>query len=173
MNVTRPLQEQNMPHKPRVITQIKRALSPSSALATTVGFLLGAFVPIGTYVISHYELNSKSNLWEQPLAYAVVDGLLYSAYTVWQWASLAFKSTFKATAFVLLIETIMVLSSIIWLNMAALVYLVFINGTATGCLLAEDEQQDKVKEQEELTARRRKRRGDAPDEFFLRGGEVE
>jgi hypothetical protein len=171
MNLTRPPPQEQKPHEPRVITQIKRAFSRSSALATSVGFLLGAFVPMGTYMISHYELQHHDEipLWSQPLAYAVVGGLFYSAYTVWQWASLAFRSTFKATAFVILIETIMVLSHITWLNIAALVYLIFINGTATGCLLAEDEQQDKLKEQEEINLRKRKKRGDIPDEFFQRG----
>jgi hypothetical protein len=62
-------------------------------------------------------------------------GLVYSAKTVWQWGTVAFQNAFKALGFVILLEDVMVTSHIPWLSITALVYLMAINGIATGCNL--------------------------------------
>jgi hypothetical protein len=93
--------------------------------------LLGGFVPLASYFVAHYEVKG----YDLPLL-LVLGGLLYSAKTVWQWGVLAFNCKYKATGFVLLVEGVMVLSHIPWLNVLALAYLVLINAVATGCSLA-------------------------------------
>ena len=141
-----------------VIVQIKRAFSRSSALATSIGFLLGSFIPVSTYVLTHHELDKEHPLYTQVLTYVIVGGLAYSAITVYSWALLAFKSRVKALAFVVLLEGTMVVSSNVLLNSAALFYLAFVNGTATGCTLAEDESREAQSAEEELASASQKRK---------------
>ncbi len=38
-----------------VVQQVKLALKPANRLATIIGFLLGGFVPLACYWISHHE----------------------------------------------------------------------------------------------------------------------
>ena len=38
-----------------VVQQVKLALKPNNRLATVIGFLLGGFVPLACYWISHHE----------------------------------------------------------------------------------------------------------------------
>ena len=74
-------------------------------------------------------------LYTQKALYLVLGGLAYSAKTVWQWGTVAFQNAFKAFGFVVLLEGVMVTSHILWLSITALVYLMAINGIATGCNL--------------------------------------
>jgi len=118
-----------------VVAQVRAALKRGNRLATALGFLLGGFVPIASYVVAHHELALSEPLWAQRGSYLVLGGLAYSAKTVWAWGRLAFDNAFKAAGFVVLIEGVMVTSSTHWLALAALTYLVAINGTATACNL--------------------------------------
>lgn len=78
-------------------------------------------------------MNTKKR---QSRAYGNVDGgLAYSAQTVFQWARMAFTSGWKSFGFCVLVEGTMVSSHISWLSIAALAYLIVINGIATGCRL--------------------------------------
>lgn len=120
-----------------VVAQVKLALNPRNRLATALGFVLGGFVPLAIYFVSHSEACSlgqltfaKSGPW-----FLVFGGLAYSAQTVFQWAKMAFSSATKSFGFCILIEGIMVSSHTHWLSVAALCYLVCINGVATGCRL--------------------------------------
>lgn len=106
-------------------------------IAALLGALLGGVVPLVTYVVAHYELRDG---WIEPRAALVAGGLAYSAKTVWQWGRLAFKCPWKATGFVLLLEGVMVLSSIPWLARLALSYLMGINAVATACTIAHDDK---------------------------------
>lgn len=104
--------------------------------AGVVGGLLGGFVPLATYTVAHKELTS----WRDPMIALVIGGLAYSAKTVWQWGRQAFDCTYKATGFVLLLEGVMVTSSITWLALLALMYLICINAIATACLIAAEDK---------------------------------
>lgn len=118
-----------------VVAQVRLALRPGSRLAFTLGVLLGGFVPIATFQISHTELNARE-LWLQPAAYFVAGGLLFSAVTMYRWGTLAFTQRAKALGFVVLLEGTMVTCHTRWLALAALAYLAAINGVATACNLA-------------------------------------
>jgi hypothetical protein len=96
-----------------------------------LGFALGGFIPVATYVVSHYENPG----WDVG-ALIVGGGLLFSARTVFLWSRMAFGGVIKALGFVVLLEGVMVTSETRWLALAALGYLVCINGVATACALA-------------------------------------
>jgi len=120
-----------------VVAQVRLAMQPKSRLATAVGFMLGGFVPLATYWVSHNELGAEWPLYLRMLTYGIVaGGLLYSARTVFAWGKLAFHAPAKALGFVVLLEGVMTLSHTSWLSVMALVYLIAINGFATGCNLA-------------------------------------
>lgn len=128
-----------VPRDPRglgVVDQVRHSLRPTNRLPTALGFLLGGFVPIASFVVAHYELDRGTPLYLQLASYLVLGGLLYSAKTVYEWGSRAFMNAWKAVGFVVLVEGVMVTSSVPWLGYAALAYLVCINGIATGCTLA-------------------------------------
>jgi hypothetical protein len=122
-------------NKPSVIAQVRYAIKPSNRLAAIVGWLLGGFVPLACFFVAHYELRADAPLYSQRSFYLVLGGLVYSARTVWQWGMVAFQNVLKATGFVILLEGVMVMSHIAWLSIAALVYLMAINGVATACNL--------------------------------------
>lgn len=122
--------------KPRgVVAQVRAAMAPKARLATAVGFLLGGFVPVATYVVAHYEMTSEP-LYTQTATALVLGGLTFSARTVFSWAALAFENVLKALGFVVLAEGVMTFSHVEWLSFVALGYLVLINGTATACTLS-------------------------------------
>lgn len=119
-----------------VVSQVRLALQPRSRLPFAIGLLLGAFVPLATFVISHTEIDLARALYLQPAAAFVLGGLLFSAVTMYGWGKLAFLQRTKALGFVLLLEGTMVTAHTHWLAVAALVYLCAINGVATACNLA-------------------------------------
>jgi hypothetical protein len=119
-----------------VVAQVKVALRPRARLATALGFLLGGFVPLATFEVAHREIGADP-LYSQLASYLVLGGLFFSMATVYAWGKLAFKVPVKALGFVVLLEGVMVTSHIGWLSVAALAYLVCINGIATGCTLAK------------------------------------
>jgi hypothetical protein len=121
-----------------VVEQVRQAFRPANRLATFVGFLLGGFVPLATYVVAHYEHDLSRPLYAQLTTLLVFGGLFYSARTVFAWGNLAFRAPIKAIGFVVLIEGVMVSSATPWLRVAALAYLVMINGIATGVTLSLD-----------------------------------
>ena len=123
------------PRKVGVVAQTRQAFSRGSLLGTSIGMLLGGFVPVGSFVICHQELPPASGWHFLVLALLVVGGLIFSAKTVWQWSAAAFQDRWKASGFVLLVEGIMVYSSTPWLSHAALALLVAVNGVATGVTL--------------------------------------
>lgn len=127
-----------VPPKPKdlgVVGQIRVALRQETLLATAVGFLLGGFVPLATFWLSHHELDDRP-VYAQLVTYIVVGGLVYSAKTVYAWGQLAFQVPAKALGFVVLLEGVLIFSHTQWLSFVALAYLVGINGIATGCTIA-------------------------------------
>jgi VIT1/CCC1 family predicted Fe2+/Mn2+ transporter len=119
-----------------VVDQMRVAMHPEHRLATGMGFLLGGFVPIATYMVAHYEFNRAVPFYSQFVTLLILGGLGYSAKTVFDWARLAFAIPLKALGFVVLVEGVMTTSANHWLALAALGYLVAINGIATGTRLA-------------------------------------
>lgn len=113
-----------------VIEQIRVALK--NPLAAFAGFVLGGFVPVATFSISHLD----KTLNEYVMWALVIGGLIYSALTVFGWAKLAFNNGLKALGFVVLIEGVMTLSGLPMLSYSALALLVLINGIATGATLS-------------------------------------
>lgn len=118
-----------------VVQQVKLALHPKARLAAFIGFLLGGFVPLASYILAHSEFSAlgldRYRSWS-----LVAGGLLYSAKTVYDWACLAFTNVVKSLGFVVLLEGVMVTSHTPWLAAVALGYLIVINGTATACALS-------------------------------------
>lgn len=137
----RPPAEAIPPGSLGVVDQVRLALRPRSRLAFGIGLLLGAFVPLATFVISHTELDLARPLWAQLPALFVAGGLLFSAVTMYGWGKLAFLQRAKALGFVLLLEGTMVTSHTHWLALGALCYLCAINGVATACNLAGSQWQ--------------------------------
>lgn len=136
-------ERQPQPQRPRltlgVVEQVRLSLRKGSRMAFALGVLLGGFVPIATYVISHTELALERPLYLQPAAAFVAGGLLFSAVTMYNWGRLAFAQRAKALGFVLLLEGTMVTAHTHWLALVALAYLAAINGIATACNLARTE----------------------------------
>jgi hypothetical protein len=106
-------------------------------LPTTLGGMLGAVVPFGTYQVAHHDLQSADwSSWGCLIpALLVLGGLGYSATTVVGWGRLAFGSTVKAVGFAVLLEGLLIAQSQQWLGVVALVYLCAINAVATGVTL--------------------------------------
>jgi hypothetical protein len=117
-----------------LVQQVRRAFARRSLLATLIGFLLGGFVPVAIYVVVHREGFDPTSA--VPSTGLVLGGLCYSAQTVFQWARLAFTGVVKSLGFCVLLEGVMVASKTHWLGLAALLYLVAINGIATGCTIS-------------------------------------
>lgn len=118
-----------------VVQQVRLALKGKNRLPLVIGFLMGGFVPIACYWLAHYEHASLAPDGQRALG-LVTGGLMYSAVTVFQWARQAFVSAFKSVGFCVLVEGVMITSQTVWLGVAALCYLVVINGVATGVTLA-------------------------------------
>jgi hypothetical protein len=115
-----------------IVDQVWLATRGENVLPLVLGFLLGGFVPIATYVQSH----SLPEWGFNPHVLLIAGGLIFSCFTVFSWAQKAFSGIIKAVGFVALIEGTMVFSTATWLGLVALFFLVVINGTATGVNLA-------------------------------------
>lgn len=135
-----------------VIEQVRESLKPKNRLSTVFGFCWGGLVPLGTYSLAHVELYDSlahsdisefMELWNRPLTYMALGGLLYSALTVYGWSERAFQSGAKAFGFVVLVEGIMILSHQTWLSLTCLAYLIVINGIATGVNLSLEKPKPK------------------------------
>lgn len=125
------------PREPGVVSQVRTAFKRRNALATCIGLVFGGAVPVGTYLVSHYEAGFESH-HGIVMCLFVLGGLLFSSITVWSWSSAAFRNGWKATGFTLFAEGLMTLTTIPWLAPAVLVLLVAINGIATGVALSRN-----------------------------------
>ena len=121
-----------------VVEEVELAFHPRSRLASALGFILGGVIPIATYLEAHSDLDPTQPLATQPAAFLVAGGLLFSAKTVFAWGKRAFRDGAKAAGFVLLLEGVMITSTVPVLPLVLLALLVAINGIATGCALSLD-----------------------------------
>lgn len=87
-----------------------------------IAALAAAFLPIASYVISHFEARTVPLMWALVLA-----ALTFSAPTLAEWAQRWCKSQLKAWGFTVLLEGVMVFSTTTWLGYAGLLVLVVIN----------------------------------------------
>lgn len=113
-----------------VIDQTRIAFSVS-AIGLFVGVVLGTTVPLVAFMTAHYEWESWWSI------YSVILGgcLLFSAKSVYAWGKSAFRDSWKALGFVVLIELAMVFSHIKWVSYLGLAILIGINAVATGANL--------------------------------------
>lgn len=123
-----------------VLDQVAQATRPYNRLAFTIGGLLGGFIPVASYTICHMECETQPWLWV-----LVVAGFTYSAITVYQWSSIAFKHWAKALGFVVLMEGVIFFSHTLWLSLVALSVLVLINGISTATNLIADRKLNRRK----------------------------
>lgn len=122
-----------------VVDQVREACKPRNRLATVLGFALGGVIPIASYHVAHAEIDSARPLYSQLSTYIVVGCLTFSAPTVLNWARRAFGGSWvKALGYVVALEALLVASQTAWLGYTMLVFLVAINGIATGARLSLD-----------------------------------
>ena len=114
-----------------VVEQVRRGFHKKNRLAMACGSILGGFVPAATYVIGHMEVADNPWMWV-----AVIGGLIYSAKSVYDFATAAFRQPVKALGFVLITEIVMTFSSTQALSMSALALLISINAISAGLNLA-------------------------------------
>lgn len=123
-----------------VLDQIAQATRPYNRLAFAVGSLLGGLIPVASYTICHRECEAQPWLWV-----LVVAGFAYSAFTVAQWARIAFQHWIKAVGFVVLMEGVIFFSGTQWLSLVCLAVLVVINGISTATNLIADRRLNRKK----------------------------
>ena len=65
-----------------------------------LGFAVGAFVPLASYMVVHTEVDKRPLMW-----FLVAGGLLYSSTSVYTWAVQMFHWRLRALGFVVLLES--------------------------------------------------------------------
>jgi uncharacterized membrane protein HdeD (DUF308 family) len=134
-----------------IVTQVRAALQRRNRLATTLGALRGAIVPLAAFIIAHVQIDRSLTSWgglavlegfaAQPIASALVFGaLLYSAPKVYHWARASGDTRVQAIGFTTILEGAMTLVSIDALSYVALAYLIAINAVSSGTTLAMTER---------------------------------
>jgi hypothetical protein len=113
-----------------VIDQTRVAFSVS-VIGSMVGIVLGGSIPLICYTIAHHEWTE----WLSVYTLLVCGGLIFSAKTVFGWGKAAFRDSYKALGFILLVEGTMVFSSIRWINLLCLAILIGVNAVSTGANL--------------------------------------
>lgn len=119
-----------------IVGQVREACRRGNRLATAIGSVLGGWVPLASYWVSHHEIPEASGVWLAVLVAFVIGGLTFSARKVYRWGHLALGYRSEALGFTLLTEGVMVISSTQWLRIAALGLLIAINAIATGVTIA-------------------------------------
>lgn len=86
-----------------IVDMVRSASHKKNRIAMGAGFILGGWVPMVTYLVSHFHMQELPMLW-----LLVAGGLTYSAMTVFSWAKIAFRHPLKALGFVVLLEGAMI-----------------------------------------------------------------
>jgi len=116
-----------------IVDMVRSASHKRNRVAMVAGFILGGWVPMVTYLVSHIHVQDLPMLW-----LLVAGGLTYSAMTVFSWAKIAFRHPLKALGFVVLLEGAMTFVPDGWIGLPSLGLLILINGLATGTNLVND-----------------------------------
>jgi VIT1/CCC1 family predicted Fe2+/Mn2+ transporter len=119
-----------------ILDQVSLAAKPQNRLASFMGGILGGFIPIASFVLAHIECPIYPIMW-----ILVAAGMAYSAITVYEWASIAFKYWAKAFGFVVLVEGVAIFAHTPQIFYAALTILVAINAIATAYTLVSDREE--------------------------------
>jgi hypothetical protein len=119
-----------------IVDQVVECMKPRNRIASFCGAFFGGIIPLGVYIISHYELSKNPWMWV-----LVIGGLAYSALTVFDWAVMAFKHKTKAFGFVVLLEGVMTFSGTGWLSIVYLMALMVVNSVAAGSSIALDRRE--------------------------------
>ncbi len=122
-----------------IVDMVRSASHKRNRVAMVAGFILGGWVPIVTYLVSHIHVQELPMLW-----LLVAGGLTYSAMTVFSWAKIAFRHPLKALGFVVLLEGAMTFVPDLWIGLPSLAMLVGINGLATGTNLVNDSRESRL-----------------------------
>ena len=118
-------------HKLTIPQQVALAFQPQARLAALAGLMVSGFVPVAVYMLVHYEVAAAAWKW-----YMVGGGLLYSAASVYKWATKAFQGSgrcltaAKSLGFVALLESVTSFSSTHWLALCGLCILTLINAVS-------------------------------------------
>lgn len=103
-------------------------------LPTLIGSTV-AIVPVGGYYLGHCQIASWNPLAD-PLSVLAYSALAFSGSTVYGWGRAMFGAWFKALAFTVLAEGLMMWGGSEALAYVALALLVLINAMTCGCRLA-------------------------------------
>lgn len=129
--------------KTAITDRFRSALLPHNILATAIGSVIGAAVPVAVHHLVRYELDTALPLYEQPKAYLVLAGLAFSGLSVYGIARDVFQSAAKALGFVVLLEGTMALASAPALSWAMLGILVVINAVSASVALANEQRESR------------------------------
>jgi hypothetical protein len=121
------------PIRPRRSTPVERssasrrkaartAIRPASIILRALAAIGAGFLPIASYVVAHIEALERPAMWG-----LVIAALLYSAPTLAEWSQSWCGSRIKAWGFTILLEGVMVASTVTALSLAGLAMLVIIN----------------------------------------------
>jgi hypothetical protein len=95
------------------------------SIGKALASISACFLPVAAYVLAHIETQ------EQPWMWALVFcALLYSCPSVIEWARIWSGGRWRSIGFAILLEGVMIASSILPLSVAGLAILVAINGAA-------------------------------------------
>lgn len=95
----------------------------------------GALMPFSAYWVSHNCL-TRLSMWKDYVMLAVVAAaLLFSVRTVWKAGEQTSGERLKATAWVIVLEGLMIACPTPWLAATSLCYLVVINAVSTACVI--------------------------------------
>lgn len=119
-----------------VIDKVRFAFERESRLALLFGIACAGIVPIAVFVTVHSCIDYGRALYLQPSAYFAAGGLVFSALTMYLWGVEAFGLRLKAAGWVLLLEGVMVTSTVHWLAYVTLALLASVNGIAAACNFA-------------------------------------
>lgn len=110
--------------KPKAKPKVKVALTvrEQRTVGQFIAALAAGFLPVASFVIAHVEAPSNPWMWA-----LVIAGLTFSAPTLVDWATKWCKDRWKSWGFTVLLEGVMVFSTVQYLAVAGLLILVAIN----------------------------------------------
>lgn len=122
MNVTALKPAPSLPPKRRPKPKVKLTTGEQRTVGQFIAAVAAGFLPVASFVIAHME--TRGNPWMWGL---VIAGLMFSAPTLADWALKWCKDRWKSWGFTILLEGVMIFSSVQYLAATGLFILVAIN----------------------------------------------